>query len=298
MPAKTFTFEPSTIETIDTGLYEWIDEKLNLKTNTNQGLKKVPVIWLGTERAYQVKNNKELRDTDGRIKLPVITVNRDSITKDPTFKGNFQAHLYENSDHKGGVVTIYKKKRINQVKSRNITNARKSRAKATGDETGRDRTFDEETGEASFINPHAKGTIYQEISIPVPSFITIMYDIVIKTEYQQQMNDLVPPFIAHTGLINSFFFQKDQYKYEAFIEQEFSPNKNTKELNEDERSFETTIRIKVLGYLIGEGANREKPKVTVRENLVRVKMVRERVIVGDLIEWADDDNGIRDRYRE
>ena len=54
MPAKTkeITFMPSTIETIDTGMYEWLDEVLSLSTTTNDGFKKVPVLWLGTERAF------------------------------------------------------------------------------------------------------------------------------------------------------------------------------------------------------------------------------------------------------
>ena len=282
MPAKVYRFEPSTIETIDTGLYEWLNETLDLKTDTNEGLKKVPVIWLGTERAFQIKNNKNLRDDAGRLKLPVITVNRESITKDPTFKGAFQAHLYENSDYQGGAVTIYR--RINPEKTRNIANAEAGRVFNTGNENVRnDRN-----------KTKKRKIVYEEISIPVPTYITVMYEIVIKTEYQQQINDLVPPFIARTGLINSFFFEKDQYRYEAFIEQDFSDNNNIKDLNEEERLFQTTIKIKVLGYLIGEGANRDEPKITVRENQVRVRISNERVIVGDQIPWLDQDNDYRE----
>ena len=47
----------STLETIDTGIYEWLDEVLDLHTRTNQGIYKVPVIWLGTERVWQIKND-------------------------------------------------------------------------------------------------------------------------------------------------------------------------------------------------------------------------------------------------
>jgi hypothetical protein len=133
MPHKTISFEPSTIETIDTGLYNWVDKVLSLNTNTNEGFKKVPVLWLGAERAHQVKNDKNLRGSDDRLKLPIITVNRESITKDPTFKGAFQAHLYEKDDYKGSVVTIYK--RMQQEKTRNFINADVARSKAAGGET-------------------------------------------------------------------------------------------------------------------------------------------------------------------
>ena len=46
--------------------------------------------------------------------------------------------------------------------------------------------------------------------------------------------------------------------------------------------YETSIKIKVLGYLLGEGPNRERPKITIRENAVEVKIPRERVILGDI----------------
>jgi hypothetical protein len=113
MPVNQTPVEPSTIENIDTGIYEWVRD-LELSTVTNDGFKQTPVIWLGTERAFQIKNNKELRDSVGKLKLPLITLNRDSIAKDPAFKGSFQAHMFENPDFKGGTITI--KRRIKQDK--------------------------------------------------------------------------------------------------------------------------------------------------------------------------------------
>ena len=106
MPVKEITFEPSTIENIDMGLYNWVNSVLDLSTTTNEGWKKVPVIWLGAERSFQVKKDQLLRDGDDRLKLPIIAVNRESIAKDPSFKGVFQAHYPENKDYKGGTVTI------------------------------------------------------------------------------------------------------------------------------------------------------------------------------------------------
>ena len=102
MPNKIDTLKPSTIENIDSGIFAWIDETLNLSTTTNSGYKKVPALWLGAERAFQIKNNTLIRDTAGKLILPLITVNRESMTKDPTFKGGFQAHLFETNDRKGG----------------------------------------------------------------------------------------------------------------------------------------------------------------------------------------------------
>ena len=279
MQVKEIIFEPSTIETIDTGLYNWVNTALGLHTTTNEGWKKVPVIWLGAERSFQVKNDQLLRDGDDRLKLPIIAVNRESIAKDPSFKGSFQAHYNEKNDYKGGTVTITR--RVQQEKTRNFTNADIAKLLKNSRETGPQ------------LNNKNK-TVYQEITIPVPSYITVMYNIAIRTEYQQQMNDLVSPFIAKTGGINGFFFEQEGYKYEGFIESNFNETKNIKDMGDDERMFETNVSIKVLGYLIGEGNNRERPKVTIRENYVKIRVSRERVIAGDKIPWKEKDNDYRE----
>ncbi len=120
MPVKETPLISSTLENIDSALFDWVNG-LHLNTMTTDGFKGPPILWLGTERAYQVKNNKELRDDTGKLKMPLVTVNRDSVTKDPSFKGSFQADLHEVGDYKGGTVTI--KRKIKQNKTRNFANA-------------------------------------------------------------------------------------------------------------------------------------------------------------------------------
>ncbi len=90
------------------------------------------------------------------------------------------------------------------------------------------------------------------------------------------MNDLIAPFITRTGQINSFVLKRDGHLYEAFIEQNFAQNNNVANLNEDTRIFQTEINIKVLGYLIGEGKNDDRPIVTIDENVVEVSYPQER----------------------
>ena len=93
-----------------------------------------------------------------------------------------------------------------------------------------------------------------------------------------------------TGQINTFIFEKNGWSYEAFIQQEFAENKNVDNLSEEERRFETKIQVKVLGYLIGEGINRVKPKYSIRENRAEIRISRERVIVGDKRPWLNNDD--------
>ena len=274
MSEEKIQFKASKLETIDTGIYEWVEGFLDLHTVTNKGVYKVPVLWLGSERVWQVKGDKRIRDKVGKLILPLITINRDSVTKDPSFKGAFQANLLEEPDYKGGAVVAGKN--INQDKTQNFQNVRAMSKTKNKQQTSKIEDNNE--------------IIYNTYNIPIPVYINSTYNITIRTEYQQQMNDLLQPFITTTGQINSFIIKKDGHRYEAFIQQDFSFNNNTKNLGEDERMFESSISIKVLGYLVGEGFNRERPTLSRRENQVKVRFTNERRIVGDKIPWKKKDN--------
>ena len=147
-----------------------------------------------------------------------------------------------------------------------------------------------ETGKPDQI----KGIVHNSYVTQMPVYLTMMYEIALRTEFQQQMNDLMQPFFVVTGQINSFIFSKDGHRYEAFIEQEFSQNDTVASLGEQERIFETKVTIKVLAYLVGEGINDPKPQAPRRENRARIRWTRERTMVGDKIPHKDKDNDYRD----
>lgn len=126
--------------------------------------------------------------------------------------------------------------------------------------------------------------------MPIPVYVNIQYKIVIKSEYQQQMNDLLAPFIARTGQINSFVMKRNGHLYEAFIDKGFKHGNNVANLNEDMRMFSTEISIRVLGYLIGEGKNDDRQLIRFDENAVEITFPQENTappgvpnIFGDLL---------------
>ena len=270
-------FQESSIETIDTGLYEWIDEKLDLHTKTNKGVYKVPVIWLGSERVWQIKKDVRIRDKVGKLILPLVTVNRTGMTKDPAFKGAHIAHSFENEDYKGGAEAAAI--RVNQDKTQNFQSEQAQKATENKQQTGK---VDENNQ-----------IVYDTYNAPIPTYVAMTYSVTLRTEYQQQMNDLLQPFIAVTGQINCFIFEKNGHRYEAFIQQDFSMNNNTSNIAEDERMFETKVDIKVLGYLSGEGYSRKKPLLARRENQVRIRFTSEKKMLGDKIPWKKKDKDYR-----
>tara|TARA_R110000824_G_scaffold31733_7_gene103000 strand:+ start:1402 stop:2346 length:945 start_codon:yes stop_codon:yes gene_type:complete len=268
-------FAPSTLETIDGAMLRFIDEELNLSVTTNEGFKKVPVLWVSAERAYQIKHNKDLRGQDEILKLPLISVNRASVVKEPGNRGSIYANLYPVSDDKGGVITIAR--RINQKKTAEFQNAFSKR------KLGPDKDITSKNANTNKRNMSTQRTVYQTITIPIPTWVTVKYEISLRTEYQQQINQLLQPFITIPG--NSRMprmIHDENHYYETFIDGNFADGSNKAALGMDRRNYEHTISIDVLGYLIGEGENQEKPKIIKRENAVEYKFSRERTIFGDI----------------
>jgi len=263
----------SKIETIDYAMVSWLKEDLKLSANTNEGFVKVPVLWQAPERSFQIKHEKSLRDDSGAFKLPLIGIERTAITKDPNRKGGFQAHVYsEDKNGRTGRWVIARK--IVQDKTRNF---------AVADGT---RAYGNEVIQRNSPRVNQK-IVIKSLSIPIPVYVNIDYKITIRTEYQTQMNELMAPFMTRTGQINSFVMKRNGHLYEAFIDQGFTHNNNVNNLGEDTRVFISEVSIRVLGYLIGEGDNDDRPIVRVEENTVEITYPQE-----GIVEDVDEFNNI------
>lgn len=265
-PLREIAFMPSTVETIDFALFDWLNEELNIFCTTNEGWRKVPLIWSMPERAYQVKDDKDLRNKDSVFTLPAVSIERSSLIKDPGMKGVAWANMPRQNDAKGGAITVAR--RIQQEKTSNFANATSK------------RRFKQQT--QPFNN---KKVVYETITMPIPTYVVANYKLIINTEYQQQMNEIFTPFMTYAGQINNFFMTRDGHRFEGFIENDFVLENNLSNLGEEERSFKTVVNLKVLGYLIGSAGNDNQPKITIRENAVEFKFTRERVMFGDKKEY-------------
>lgn len=262
---KEITFMPSTIETIDFALNDWLEEELGIFCTTNEGWKKVPLVWSMPERSFQIKDNKDLRKKDIFV-LPAVSIERTSLEKDPNMKGVAWSHIPRQNDPKGGAITVAR--RIKQSKTSNFQNADAQRI----------------YGQKTYPHKSDK-VVYETITMPLPTYVVINYKLVVNTEYQQQMNEIITPFLAYTGQINNFFIAKDGHKFEGFVQGDFGLENNTSNLSEEERSFKTTINLKVLGYLMGSDKNDNQPKVTIRESAAQFRFTNERVILDDKKEY-------------
>jgi len=264
-------FQPSTIETIDRALFDYIDDTLDISCTTNKGWKKVPFYWTGAERAYQIKHDRELRDNNGVLIYPLMTVERTTLTRDIGNRDSIFAPIPESKDSKYNSITVGRV--IKQDKTANFANADSKRV-----------VLDVGNGQATYPRKENKKVVYETLTMPIPVYLEATYTLVIKTEYQQQMNEILTPFMTAPGGTNYFVIKKDGHQFEVFVGSDYAVESNGSSLGEDERGYKTNLTFRVVGYVIGAGKNDEQPKIVRRENAVEIKMPRETVIFGDINE--------------
>jgi hypothetical protein len=259
---SVLTIEPSKIETVDFALFEWMDKTMDIHATTNKGFGKVPVVWVSGERSFQIKSRKELRDSEGSLIFPAISVERTTINKNPTRRGSLQAFLPPINKYNNFNIHVHSQ--VKQTKSSDYaaTNSKKS--------------FGQQN--FPFDNPNV---VYDNYYIKAPTYVDMSYLITLRTEYQQQMNEVLQPFIVKTGNINSFVIEKDGHRYEAFIQPDYAPQNNVATLNNEERIYQTQITVNVLAYLYGSGPNDDEPKVFKQEGPAKIKIGGEKTILGD-----------------
>lgn len=240
---------------------------MDLSTKTNKGFRKTPVIWSGSERAHNIKDDDIKRDKTGMIILPVISIERSAVKKDEKSRVIPFAKLDPTNDLKGGFLKINKV--IQQDKTRNFARADAQRRR----------------GQQNFPlyknNKKNDKIVYETLTIPIPIYVTVGYKIVLRTEYQEQMNDLLTPFIRVSNGHKRVLVEHNSNQYEAFFEEDYAMSNNVSSYESNERKYETSLGLNVFGYLIGDEKNQKQPRVASRENAVQIRFARERIVVQD-----------------
>ncbi len=278
-----YGLKPSTLEDIDYALYKYLDETLGISCETNTGFEKVPIIFSIPERAFQIKDNPDLRPDGRMLAYPLISIVRGEVTKNPSNKGRYGVFIppYFDFYKKGGAIPIARQ--VMQEKTRDRANA--TAINRFGDKTNTTyQTF-------PFDN---KKVVYETLFVPTPTFVEVSYQIHLVSNYMQQMNQMTAPLLSNFSTPAVFSIVHEGHRYEAFIDPSFSNNSNNAALDTEERIFKTEVNIKVLGHLIGADKNQDTPSVVVRESAAEISIGRERTVVGDEPEFYGDR---KDKYR-
>jgi hypothetical protein len=247
----------TTLERVDRAFMNLIDKYFNIHAVTNRGYKKTPVIWLSAERAFHAKHNPELfTERTGIKKLPLISVFRDGVDKEPK-KGAIQMTIPWDNFVQGGSIPVMR--RVNTEKTQDFINAA----------TKYDKNFTNSKGKMP------GKVVYETYFAPMPIFCLVKYKIFVVTEYLQQLNQCVTPFVRSTGNINTFRFQDEDQAYEVFFNAQYNVATNAENVQQEEKRYTTTISAEVLADLSTDDVNQKRPRLVKRQNAVSIAFTEE-----------------------
>lgn len=231
---ENFDMPPCGIEDVDRAMFNLFDKDLPFYYEIDGEMKRIPCIFAGGERAMILRRKKPLRDRQGALVLPLVSVMRTGIDQE-TDKGIGPGD---------GTLTIRKKLAEEDRAFKRIANQEGLRNQDNIPTAAKSSNLSLGIG--------AKN-VYEVITIPSPRFYKATYEITFWAQYLQQMNNIVEAFISSYNIAPamSFKIETDKgYWFVATVESGISDSTNFDGYADDERVIKTSITMSVTGYLI------------------------------------------------
>ena len=191
------------LEDVDRAIFNLFDKDIPLVYETKDGsTKKVPVMFATGERFAITRRKEPMRDKNGALILPLITMTRSGIEQ--------QA---QKSIEMGDLGTIDITRRLSKedplyqriVNSPGFDNAGAPSSGSRRDPNDRPgRTIG-----GRLLEPNLGAGIYETISIPVPKFFTAKYEVTLWTQYVQHSNNLLTTIMSGYHNISPLLSYRD-----------------------------------------------------------------------------------------
>lgn len=251
------------IEDVDVAIFNLFNEEINLSVIEKTGVKRVPVIFASGEKWAMLKKGRALRDKQGSLILPLITVGRTNIQQlpgeDTTGRGINQ--------QTGDLVIKRRLDRndrayqslINRLLIKNQDNIA---VNPTDDPTPTQLTTERTVGELQDDPTYSDGgllasdrlnNVWEVITVPAPQFFTATYDVEVWVQYTAHMNQVME------GLMTSFLPQgnawrletKKGYWFVATVDGNlYSAENNYDDMSQEERIIKYKFSVKVPAYIL------------------------------------------------
>lgn len=245
-----------TLETIDQAIHDWLSVTVDAHVEHPNGDRaKVPVIMASGERWITGRQRKGMRDSNGVLILPIISIRRTGIEPDPK-----RSAL--------GIETPNLQiSKLISPKTNTLQNLNVSR-----------------TPSLKASNP----VVYEVTTIPFPDRSVMTYELMIQTQYIVQMNKILEKIFHGLDIHKSFVAPFDNHhrhppageEFEkrkpmngryvvGFFEDTASSSDNFEEFTDQERivKYSTTIRVPSILQLDPEG---DKPAIKVERTAFKV----------------------------
>ena len=226
------------------------------------GMKRVPVIFAAGEKWALQKNKRGVKDRNGSLILPLITIVRNTIAQasDEDIAGR-------GINQQTGEIVIHRRldrsdrgyqALINRLLLQHQPNLAVNPANADAGQLTTLRTIgdlagDPQVQQGALLLPDRKNNIYETIVVPAPQFYTAQYDVTFWTQYTTHMNQMIEQ------LMSSFLQQGNQWRLDtpkgywflaSVVENSYSSDSNTDDYSQSERLVRYKFVVKVPGYIL------------------------------------------------
>jgi hypothetical protein len=259
-PSDDLTIPSCGITDADEGMFNLFNREIPFtvsKVRTSNGpvdVKKPSVIFATGERFATAKQLKPLKDKDGRVILPAISIRRRSIEQsadDINGRGINQ---------QTGTLTIATKLADKDRDFQNYLNKfalENMDLPETSRETGANQ-YDQDVIQGGLLQPKLKssGNIYDIYTIPQPQFFTATYEVVFWTSFTEHMTYLIETFMSsYLPQDKMFRINTDKgYWFMAYVDDQMASGDNFDDFKDNRRVLRYTISMKVKGYILAGDA--------------------------------------------
>ena len=223
------------IEDVDRALFKLFNEDLPLYYELDGDMKRIPCIFAGGERAVILRRKEPLRDRQGAIILPLVSILRNGIDQSTENKAIGTGT---------GSLTLRKKIAVEDRAFKRLYNINGVKNQDNTHGNPRDTNTD-----LALSNLN----VYEIITMPNPKFFKATYEVTFWAQYLQQMNDIIEALITsyNSQVARSFKIETDKgYWFVATVESGLSDGNNFDSYLDDERLIKTSITVEVTGYII------------------------------------------------
>lgn len=255
------------IEDLDKAFFTTLRDDVGFQVSNDPGKQqKVPIVFATGEKWSMIKSGRALRDKDGTLILPLVTVRRSVIeqtSEDMTKRGMNQ--------HVGQYVVRSRldprdRAYQNLLNKLGLVNSEDVPGERDFDETGslltsRDGTlsnsFDGDVLDGGLLSPKLGVNAWQIITLPTPQFYTATYEITFWAQYVSHMNQMLERLMSSylpTGNRTMKLDTNKGYWFVAYFDEGISSEENVDDSSAAELIRKYKLTVKVPGYIVESGA--------------------------------------------
>lgn len=247
------------LEDVDKAMFGFFDKALQIKITQRNKQEPVPVIFATGERFALVKRQKPIRDSNGAIILPLISIRRSGLSQSISQAGRGR--------DTGDMIV---KKRLSD-KDRHYQKLQNKMHLSNQDNVATDNHIVDQTDPKKSVKPGTVGNreykksvsspslstelgdnIFEIITIPMPKFVRMTYEITFWAQYTTHMNSMIEQMmIAYHAPGNNFKISTEEgYWFVAYVQDDFNDGNNFDDFTDQERVIRYSFSVVVDGYLV------------------------------------------------